>query len=73
VLVAPVQFLADHLETLYDVDIAGRKQAEEAGFEVFRRIDAPNDSPDFIAALASVVRGELVAWDPNRGTARVTA
>ncbi|MBV9545384.1 MAG: ferrochelatase, partial [Chloroflexi bacterium] len=27
VVVAPVQFLADHLETLYDVDVAGREQA----------------------------------------------
>src|SRR5262249_34491874 len=31
VVVAPVQFLADHLETLYDVDVAGRAQAIEAG------------------------------------------
>jgi ferrochelatase len=62
VLVAPVQFLADHLETLYDVDVAGRDQAERAGFSSFVRIDAPNAAPDFIDALASVVRGELDAW-----------
>ena len=70
VLVAPVQFLADHLETLYDIDIAAREQAMAAGFSSFRRIDAPNDAPDFIAALASVVRGELAAWDAaHRGAA----
>ena len=63
VIVAPVQFLADHLETLYDVDVAGRQQAREAGFQAFERIEAPNATPDFIAALASVVRGELIAWD----------
>jgi protoporphyrin/coproporphyrin ferrochelatase len=63
VVVAPVQFLADHLETLYDVDVAGREQAERAGFETFARVDAPNASPDFVAALASVVRGELAAWE----------
>jgi ferrochelatase len=62
VVVAPVQFLADHLETLYDVDVAGREQALAAGFETFVRIPAPNAAPDFIAALASVVRGELAAW-----------
>jgi ferrochelatase len=61
VVVAPVQFLADHLETLYDVDVAGREQAEAAGFTSFVRIDAPNDAPDFIEALVSVVRGELSA------------
>jgi ferrochelatase len=63
VIVAPVQFLADHLETLYDIDVAGREQAATAGFESFTRIDSPNAAPDFIDALASVVRGELAAWD----------
>ena len=67
VIVAPVQFLADHLETLYDVDVAGREQAEQAGLTKFIRVDAPNAAPDFIETLASVVRGELAAW---RGTRR---
>jgi protoporphyrin/coproporphyrin ferrochelatase len=63
VVIAPVQFLADHLETLYDVDVAGREQALGAGFVTFKRIEAPNASPDFLDALANVVRGELLAWD----------
>jgi ferrochelatase len=63
VVVAPVQFLADHLETLYDVDVAGRAQATSAGIRGFTRIDAPNAAPDFVAALGKVVRGELAAWD----------
>lgn len=63
VVIAPVQFLADHLETLYDVDVAGRDQALEAGLASLQRVDAPNAAPDFIAALGSVVRGELAAWD----------
>jgi protoporphyrin/coproporphyrin ferrochelatase len=63
VVVAPVQFLADHLETLYDIDVGGREQAHAAGIETFTRVQAPNDSRDFIEALANVVRGELAAWD----------
>jgi ferrochelatase len=63
VVLAPVQFLANHLETLYDIDVAGREQALEAGFESFTRIEAPNAAADFIEALASVARGELAAWD----------
>jgi ferrochelatase len=63
VIVAPVQFLADHLETLYDVDIAGRDQAVSAGFRSFVRVDAPNADPDFIDALRDVVLGEVVVWD----------
>jgi ferrochelatase len=66
VVVAPVQFLADHLETLYDVDVAGREQATAAGIRGFTRIDAPNAAPDFVAALGKVVQGELAAWDTAR-------
>lgn len=55
VLVAPVQFLADHLEVLYDIDIGARRQAQSAGL-LFRRIESLNVSPRFIAALGQVAR-----------------
>ena len=55
VLVAPIQFLSDHLEILYDVDIGARQQAEEAGM-AFARIESLNVSPTFIDALATVAR-----------------
>jgi ferrochelatase len=55
VLVAPIQFLADHLEILYDIDVGARAQAEAAGLE-FRRIESLNDDPQFIEALAAVAR-----------------
>ncbi len=57
VLVAPIQFLADHLEILYDVDIGARKQAEASRMN-FARIESLNVSPTFIGALASVARRE---------------
>jgi ferrochelatase len=55
VLVAPIQFLSDHLEILYDVDIGAREQAEEAGL-TFARIESLNTSPTFIRALAGIAR-----------------
>jgi len=55
VLVVPVQFLADHLEVLYDLDIAAAQQARAAGLR-YSRITMPNTQPLFIRALASVVR-----------------
>ncbi len=55
VLVAPVQFLADHLEILYDIDVGAREQAEAAGL-AFSRIESLNTDPRFISALAAVVR-----------------
>ena len=58
VLVAPVQFVADHLETLYDIDVAAAEQAQAHGLR-FRRIAMPNASPAFIRGLAEVVEREL--------------
>jgi ferrochelatase len=55
VLVVPVQFLADHLEILYDVDIGAREQAERHGLS-FHRIESLNAHPDFVEALAAVSR-----------------
>jgi ferrochelatase len=55
VLIAPVQFLADHLEILYDIEIAARQQAEEYGLQ-FARTESLNTSPLFIKALAAVVK-----------------
>jgi len=60
VLVAPVQFLADHLEILYDVDVGAREQAEQCGL-TFRRIESLNAHPDLLAALAGVARGMFKA------------
>jgi len=59
VLVAPIQFLADHLEILYDVDIGARDQAEAAGL-TFARIQSLNLSPTFIGALAEIARAAAV-------------
>ena len=55
VLVVPVQFLADHLEILFDVDIGAREQAESQGLR-FARIASLNTQPRFIDALAAVAR-----------------
>jgi protoporphyrin/coproporphyrin ferrochelatase len=54
VLIAPVQFLADHLEILYDIEIGAREQAEMAGIQ-FARTESLNTSPLFIKALAAVI------------------
>ena len=55
VLVAPVQFLADHLEVLYDLDVAARAEAESNGL-AYHRVPMPNTDPEFIVALAAVTR-----------------
>ena len=58
VLVVPVQFLSDHLEVLYDLDVAAAAEAAAHGLR-YRRIRMPNDDPRFIRALAAIARREL--------------
>ena len=60
VLVAPIQFLADHLEVLYDIDIGARSQADEAGM-AFARIESLNVMPEFVAALCDVAQDGIPA------------
>lgn len=53
-LVAPIGFVADHLEVLYDIDVECRRWAEERGASL-KRCEMPNDSDDFVACLDSIV------------------
>ncbi len=58
VLLVPIGFVADHVETLYDIDIALAGRARDLGLD-FRRTDSLNTSATFIRALATVVRESL--------------
>lgn len=60
VLVVPVQFLADHLEILYDVDVGAREQAERCGL-AFHRIQSLNLDRGLVEALDAVARRVLPA------------
>jgi protoporphyrin/coproporphyrin ferrochelatase len=54
-LVIPVAFVTDHIETLHELDIELREVAEHAGIERYEVMYALNATPRFIAALADVV------------------
>ncbi len=54
VVMQPVGFLCDHVEILYDIDIAFQQTAKEVGIVVSRAASL-NDSPTLIAALEDVV------------------
>jgi ferrochelatase len=60
VLVVPVGFVADNVETLYDIDILYKQQSESMGIS-FRRSPCLNDSDRFIEALSSIVREYLAS------------
>jgi protoporphyrin/coproporphyrin ferrochelatase len=54
VLIAPVGFVSDHLEILWDLDVEAREKAVELGLEL-DRIESLNADPAFIRALADLV------------------
>ncbi|OUL22897.1 ferrochelatase [Nostoc sp. 106C] len=54
-VVVPISFVSEHIETLQEIDIEYREVAEEAGIHNFRRVPAPNTHPVFIRALADLV------------------
>jgi len=54
-VVVPVSFVSDHIETLHELDIRLKRTAEEAGIKTFLRVPALNDSPAFIGALKEIV------------------
>jgi ferrochelatase len=57
-VIAPVGFVADHLEILYDVDHLCRRAAEDLGARLWRT-PSMNVRPDFIGALAAITRARL--------------
>jgi len=70
VLVVPISFVSEHIETLQEIDIEYRKVAEAAGIEHFARVPALNCHPQFIQALAALVDEALPA--PPHHFAEVT-
>ncbi len=60
VVMQPVGFLCDHVEILYDIDIAFREAASRLGLQLWRA-ESLNDSPLLVKALAEVVSGQYRA------------
>jgi len=54
-LVIPIAFVSEHVETLHEINIEARKEAETLGVRQFEMMPALNDSPRFISALADLV------------------
>ncbi len=54
-LVVPISFVTEHIETLHEINIEAREEAEKLGIKMFRMMPAVGDSPLFIEALKDVV------------------
>lgn len=64
-VVQPLSFVSENLETLYDLDIVFKKQCAEAGISRYHRVPALNDSLLYIGALANIVRTEVGRWEAS--------
>ena len=61
VLIIPISFVTEHVETLHEINIEAREVAEHAGIQQFRMMPAVGDHPKFIACLADLVRSAIAA------------
>src|SRR5207245_233711 len=71
-LIVPIGFVSDHVEVLYDVDVAYRGLAERLGVRL-ERTDSLNDDPLLVAALADLARRTATARAAGRGARRPAA
>jgi ferrochelatase len=60
-VVVPISFVSEHIETLQEIDIEYRELAEEAGIEGFHRVPALNTHPGFIQDMAAMVSEALAS------------
>jgi ferrochelatase len=58
-LVVPIAFVTEHIETLSEINLEAREQAEHRGVEQFEMMPAVGDSPTFISALVDLVQHSL--------------
>lgn len=64
-VVAPIGFVCDHVEVLYDLDIEARKIANDRGLNMVRS-SCPNDYPTFIRMIADVVEARMKHVEDGR-------
>jgi ferrochelatase len=65
VLIIPVAFVTEHIETLHEINIEAREEAEHLGIKRFEMMPALNDHPDFIACLTDLVRSHFERTSPS--------
>jgi len=69
-LVIPISFVTEHIETLYEINLEARECARRAGVEEFVMMRALDDSPRFIAALADLVLQAVQVQPPVSAASR---
>ena len=58
-LLVPIAFVSDHVETLFELDLEYGHKAKELGITGYKRIESLNDDPLFIQGMGELVKGHL--------------
>ena len=69
VVVAPIGFVSDHLEVLYDLDVEARETAERVGLP-FARAASAGTHPAFVSAIREAIAERLAPDSPKRALGR---
>ena len=72
-LVVPISFVTEHIETLHEINIEARADAKKVGIELFRMMPAVGDSTIFIEALKSLVLQAVSVEAPPKNFAPLAA
>ncbi|KAJ9124317.1 hypothetical protein QFC22_001117 [Naganishia vaughanmartiniae] len=65
ILLVPIAFTSDHIETLFELDIEVKEEAHELGINL-QRAESLNDSPIFIRALADIVSTHMTDYSEGK-------
>jgi ferrochelatase len=65
VVLVPIAFTSDHIETLYELDLEYLKEAEELGMKAVRA-ESLNESPVFIRALADITAQHIRDYNAGK-------
>jgi len=63
VLIVPVAFVSDHIETLCEIDIEFARLAQESGIREFKKTPGLNTHPTFIQALVEIAKSKTEFWN----------
>jgi len=55
-VIVPISFVSDHIETLYEMDVTYRELSLRSGFSRFERVKMPNEDPKLAAVIFAVLR-----------------
>lgn len=62
VVVAPIGFVCDHVEVIYDLDIEAKRAAADLGMNLVRA-GCPNDHPAFVQMMAEVIQRQMARME----------